>query len=520
MPMTSPETLMLELVNRARLDPLAEAERYELDDLNRGLTADRISGEAQQALSPNALLLAAARAHSLWMLETDIFSHTGIDGSDPGERMAAAGYAFTGLWTWGENISWAGSTVALEQEATIERQHRSLFLSDGHRKNILNPEFRELGLGQELGLFAAEGSDGILRDWNASMIAQNFATSGTARFLTGVVFSDLDGDLFYDIGEGRDMAYISFDDVPVNTTSEASGSYMMAHDVSGLSTVRIALPGGSGSAVDIDFGAGNVKLDVVLQSNGAGTMLLGSAGMSLHDGSDISGMGLLGMADLDLTGNADANHLLGNRGDNRLSGGDGHDTLVGGDGDDTLTGGESTLDLRDVVYGGSGADSIDGGHGNDELRGDDGNDTVSGGFGTDTVIGGAGDDVLTGEAWSDMLYGNDGADFVNGGFGYDRVNGGTGADRFFHLGVADHGSDWIQDYSAAEDDVLLFGPAGADADDFQVNFAETANAGTAGIEEAFVIYRPTGQILWALVDGAAQEEIMLISGGMEYDLLA
>ncbi len=520
MPMTSPETLMLELVNRARLDPLAEAERYELDDLNRGLPADQISGEAQQVLSPNALLLAAARAHSLWMLETDIFSHTGIDGSDPGDRMAAAGYAFTGLWTWGENISWAGSTVALEQEATIERQHRSLFLSDGHRKNILNPEFREMGLGQELGLFTADGSDGISRDWNASMITQNFATSGTARFLTGVVFADLDGDLFYDIGEGRDSANVSFVDDRLNTSSGQSGSYTIAHDVRGPSTVRVTLPGGENSTVEIDFGPENVKLDVVLQPSGAGAMLLGSAGMSLRDGSSISDMGLLGMADLDMVGNADANRLLGNRGDNRLSGGDGNDTLVGNGGDDTLIGGDSAADLRDVAYGGDGYDRIDGGYGNDELRGDDGNDTVSGGFGTDTVIGGAGDDVLTGEAWSDMLYGNDGDDFVNGGFGYDRVNGGAGADRFFHLGIADHGSDWIQDFSSAEGDVLLFGRAGADADDFQVNFAETANAGESGVEEAFVIYRPTGQILWALVDGAAQAEITLISGGIEYDLLA
>jgi len=98
------------------------------------------------------------------------------------------------------------------------------------------------------------------------------------------------------------------------------------------------------------------------------------------------------------------------------------------------------------------------------------------------------------------------------------VNGGTGADRFFHLGVAGHGSDWVQDYNAAEGDVLMFNLT-VERDQFQVNFSETANAGQAGIEEAFVIYRPTGQILWALVDGAAQSEINLLSGGVIYDLL-
>ncbi|SER10562.1 hypothetical protein SAMN04488043_1161, partial [Thalassovita gelatinovora] len=141
-----------------------------------------------------------------------------------------------------------------------------------------------------------------------------------------------------------------------------------------------------------------------------------------------------------------------------------------------------------------------------------------GGFGTDTVIGGAGDDVLTGQAWSDLIFGGDGDDFINGGFGYDRVNGGSGADRFYHLGVADHGSDWVQDYTAADGDVLVFGGT-ASADQFQLNLTETANAGGAGVEEAFVIYRPTGQILWALVDGAAQDEITLMLNGVSHDLL-
>ncbi|WP_413081433.1 calcium-binding protein, partial [Tritonibacter mobilis] len=156
----------------------------------------------------------------------------------------------------------------------------------------------------------------------------------------------------------------------------------------------------------------------------------------------------------------------------------------------------------------------------DELRGDAGNDSIEGGFGSDTVIGGDGDDVLTGSSLSDQVFGGAGSDFVNGGFGHDRVNGGGDADKFFHLGVANHGSDWIQDYDAAEGDVLVFGNNSATIDQFQINFAETENAGEAGVEEAFVIYRPTGQIMWALVDGAAQDEIILRINGTDYDLMA
>ncbi|KPQ22352.1 MAG: hypothetical protein HLUCCA24_00280, partial [Rhodobacteraceae bacterium HLUCCA24] len=47
----------------------------------------------------------------------------------------------------------------------------------------------------------------------------------------------------------------------------------------------------------------------------------------------------------------------------------------------------------------------------------------------------------------------------------------------------------------------------------------TPGAGDAGTDEAFVIYRPTGQILWALVDGAGEGSIELQIGGAVYDLL-
>jgi Ca2+-binding RTX toxin-like protein len=227
-----------------------------------------------------------------------------------------------------------------------------------------------------------------------------------------------------------------------------------------------------------------------------------------------------GVGDDLLDGRQGNDRVIGDAGNDTLRGGDGADTLNGGDGDDIIFGGETDADLRDVIYGGNGNDRIDAGHGNDQVYGGEGNDTIEGGFGVDTIEGQAGDDVLTGSAFSDLVFGGDGNDFVNGGFGSDRVNGGAGADRFYHLGIADHGSDWIQDYSAADGDRLLFGGAGATRAQFQVNLTETAGAGAAGVDEAFVIYRPTGQILWALVDGGAQASINLQIGGQVFDLMA
>ena len=65
----------------------------------------------------------------------------------------------------------------------------------------------------------------------------------------------------------------------------------------------------------------------------------------------------------------------------------------------------------------------------------------------------------------------------------------------------------------------MFGATAA-RDQFQVNFSATQGAGQSGVQEAFVIYRPTGQILWALVDGGAQSSINLQIGGQVFDLLA
>ncbi|WP_299567061.1 hypothetical protein [uncultured Sulfitobacter sp.] len=219
-----------------------------------------------------------------------------------------------------------------------------------------------------------------------------------------------------------------------------------------------------------------------------------------------------------LTGDAEDNRLEGGDLGDTLHGGGGRDTLIGGAGDDVLTGGEGAGDLRDVIYGGDGDDTIDGSHGNDELRGDAGDDVIAGGFGADLVIGGAGDDTLTGAALGDTLFGGGGDDFINGGFGFDQINGGAGADSFFHLGISDHGADWIQDYLAADGDTLVFGNARATAAQFQINSAFTPGAGDADVAEAFVIYKPTGQILWALVDGMAQDEIGLTIDGTLYDL--
>ncbi len=215
-----------------------------------------------------------------------------------------------------------------------------------------------------------------------------------------------------------------------------------------------------------------------------------------------------------VAGGVDDDVLYGEEGADTLYGGSANDILYGGLGEDKLFGNDG----GDHLYGANGNDFLDGGAGNDSLNGQYEDDSLTGGDGADTLSGEHGNDNLSGGALGDLLSGGIGADFLNGGSGYDQLVGGTGADEFYHEGVFSHGADWIQDFNATEGDVLRFGGQAA-REDFQVNFANTASAGMAGIDEAFVIYRPTGQILWSLVDGAAEPEINLALEQETYDLL-
>lgn len=254
---TAYEQYLLELINRARLNPVGEASLLGIG-LNDGLVANTISDDAKQPLAFNLLLIDSARFHSQWMLDTDTFSHTGAGGSNSGDRMRDAGYQFTGSWTWGENIGYRGTTGTLNVNNAVAQVNESLFRSAGHRKNILNNNFREIGLGTLTGDF-----DG----YNSLMVTESFAKSGSDIFLTGVAFDDLvlDDD-FYTIGEGLGgievTAVRESDNQSFTTTTMASGGYQIALDAG---TYEVSFADNNqtiGSARQVTIGGENIKLDL------------------------------------------------------------------------------------------------------------------------------------------------------------------------------------------------------------------------------------------------------------------
>jgi uncharacterized protein YkwD len=226
---TAVEQYELELINRARANPLAEAARYSID-LNEGLAAGTISSTPKQPLAINPYLTDAARKHSQWMLDTDTFSHTGSGGSAPQGRMQSAGYSFVAPWTSGENIGYRGTTPSVPNPTTTAAQiHEDLFVDEGiagrgHRKNIMSNSFKEIGVGVVSGGF---------NQYNAVMVTTDFAASGTASFLTGVVYNDTtSADNFYTPGEGISGVTITAtrigDGAVFSTTTWSSGGYSLA----------------------------------------------------------------------------------------------------------------------------------------------------------------------------------------------------------------------------------------------------------------------------------------------------
>lgn len=373
MAMSAAEQYMLELINRARLDPLGEAARQGIG-LNQDLSPGQLQTGSRGVLAPEAALELAASGHSQWMLASDIFSHTGLNNSSPSDRAVTAGYQG---WGAGENISWRGTTGVMNLEAAIGQQHADLFRSSGHRVNLLWDSYREIGIAQEAGAFTYNGTA-----YNSSMVTQNFSTQGEVFYVTGVVYDDLNGDDFYSIGEGRGGASLAT--AGDSTTSAAAGGYALQASNGGLVAVSGTVNARAFS-LEIRVDGVNAKLDVV-----DGDTVLVSADVTLLTG--IRNARLLGNAEIDAVGSHEANLLEGNSAANLLSGLNGNDRLCGFGGNDVLSGGLGA----DRIFGGAGRDRLFGGAGDDSLTGGSGADSFVFGFG-------AGDDVIADFAGTDLL---------------------------------------------------------------------------------------------------------------------
>ncbi|HUQ41069.1 MAG TPA: CvpA family protein [Candidatus Limnocylindrales bacterium] len=120
----------LDLPDNIELSPDAVAERQMLELVNE----ERVNA-GLAALQWDDRLLPVARAHSEEMFKLKYFSHQSPVSGSPFDRLKSGGITY----------SRAGENLAYAQSVTIA--HRGLMQSQGHRENILRPEFTRIAIG-------------------------------------------------------------------------------------------------------------------------------------------------------------------------------------------------------------------------------------------------------------------------------------------------------------------------------------------------------------------------------------
>ena len=113
-----------------------------LSQLESSVLGDINAFRAQHGLAKlrlNTQLTTAARAHSQQMAQKGYFAHESADGSAFWKRMHGF-YASAHSWSVGENLLW--SSPGIDGAHALQ-----LWLaSPEHRKNLVNPRWREIGV--------------------------------------------------------------------------------------------------------------------------------------------------------------------------------------------------------------------------------------------------------------------------------------------------------------------------------------------------------------------------------------
>jgi hypothetical protein len=270
---TDEEQFHLELINRARADANAEALRLiELaatdpevnDQFVRAWHVDVDLMKAQFSTNPpvpplsmNAKLTTAARLHSQYQFDNALQTHTGSGGSTPGQRAQAAGYSFFNL---GENV-FLNATSVEQGHAAFEVDWGpgpgGMQTPAGHRNTIHNGVFVEVGIGVVKGTKTVNGNES-----GPQVVTQDFGAPQTStRYITGVAYYDINGDNFYDLGEGLPGVTVTVDGVAPFAITTTSGGYSIPVPANRTYTVRFNAPGYPESSSSVTVATTNKKLD-------------------------------------------------------------------------------------------------------------------------------------------------------------------------------------------------------------------------------------------------------------------
>ena len=224
------ELELLELINQARENPLGVAASF-------GMDADQILQDFPELeviltnglppLSFNENLYAAASAHTQDMLENNYYSHTSLDGRTYDDRIVEKGY--DPLVT-GESLGMLAFSNFIEPAEAVALIFESMFRDelDPERtedRNILDPDLEEAGVAMGTGTLNLSGSL-----YNVYLATCDFGAPLAEQegpYLMGVVYRDLNEDMFYSPGEGLPGIAVSID-IPhqmLELVTDAAGGF-------------------------------------------------------------------------------------------------------------------------------------------------------------------------------------------------------------------------------------------------------------------------------------------------------
>ena len=367
---TPQEQMLLEMANRARLDPSTEATKdgITLNQYIDTASSGSISADPRQVLAGSNALRTVAVDHDNQIVSSRILTQANFDphnGAGDGmavDRVTNAGFTLNPTMHYHpENFDYQWTTGQVTNAMTIQAGN-DLFTDDpknmfgeggGHRLALLDPNIKEIGVGEVTvpGLIP----NGQTVAGTGLVITENFGNDTTKSFLTGAVYNDAASpnaaaNHFYDIGEGVQNVTETVKDangtvIGTDVTgsgggwsvAEPGGTYSVTFSGAGLATPVSAL---------IEGGNLNAKVDLV-----SGREIDSSANATLLDGA--TGLRLLGIGNINGTGNAADNVIVGNAGNNILAGGGGNDSIDGGAGDDTAVFSGKQADYKITVNGGA-----------------------------------------------------------------------------------------------------------------------------------------------------------------------
>lgn len=132
-------TIKPKSTERINLDINPTQDQLTTDEASERKMEDLVNSERTKLkigkLRLDTNLREVARSHSKDMFLNRYFSHVDLAGHDVAYRVQSAGISFT---TIGENLAYAADALVA---------HQGLMNSEGHRRNISDPQFNRIGIG-------------------------------------------------------------------------------------------------------------------------------------------------------------------------------------------------------------------------------------------------------------------------------------------------------------------------------------------------------------------------------------